>query len=100
MLGRSVVSYSLQTCGLEHTKFLCPWDYPVKNMGVGGHFLLQRIFSTQGLNPCLLQLLDWQVNSFSTEPPGKPLSFSLLINVSLVSLVLVSVEIYFSGNES
>ena len=25
-------------------------------------------------NPCLLQLLNWQVDSFSTEPPGKPLS--------------------------
>ena len=30
-----------------------PWDSPGKNTGVGCHFLLQRIFPTQGLNPGL-----------------------------------------------
>ena len=30
--------------------FLCPWDFPGKNTGVGCHFLLQEIFPTQGLN--------------------------------------------------
>ena len=34
--------------------FLCPWDYPSKNTGVGCRFLLQGIFSTQGLNSGLL----------------------------------------------
>ena len=28
----------------------CPWDFTGKNTGVGCHFLLQGIFSTQGLN--------------------------------------------------
>ena len=32
---------------------LCSWDSPGKNTGVGSHFLLQGIFPTQGLNPCL-----------------------------------------------
>ena len=32
----------------------CPWDSPGKNTGVGGHFLLQGIFSTQGSNLGLL----------------------------------------------
>ena len=31
---------------------------------VGCHFLLQRIFLTQGSNPHLLYLLNWQVDSF------------------------------------
>ena len=31
-----------------------------KNTGVGSHFLLQGIFLTQGLDPCLLH---WQVDS-------------------------------------
>ena len=31
----------------------CPWDSPGKNTAVGCHFLLQEIFSTQGLNPGL-----------------------------------------------
>ena len=30
------------------------WDFPVKNTGVGCHFLLQGIFLTQGSNPGLL----------------------------------------------
>ena len=32
-------------------------DFPGKNTGVGCHALLQGIFPTQGLNPCLLMLL-------------------------------------------
>ena len=48
-------------------------DSPGKNTGVGCHFLLQRIFPTQGLNPRLLHLLHWQADSFPLAPPGKPL---------------------------
>ena len=38
----------------------CPWDFTGKNTGVGCHFLLQGIFLTQGLNPCLQH---WQADS-------------------------------------
>ena len=34
-----------------------PWNFPGNNTGVGCHFLLQGIFSTQGSNPCFLCLL-------------------------------------------
>ena len=34
-------------------------------------FLLQGIFPTQGLNPCLLCLLHWQLGSLPVVPPGK-----------------------------
>ena len=44
----------LRPCGLQPARFLCPWDSPGKNTGVGCHALLQGIFLTQGLNPCLL----------------------------------------------
>ena len=37
--------------------FLCPWDSPGKNTGVGRHALLQGIFLIQGLNPYVLGLL-------------------------------------------
>ena len=40
---------------------LCPWDSPGKNTGVGCHFLLQRIFLTQGSNP---HLLHWPSGFF------------------------------------
>ena len=51
---------TLQPHGLQPTRLLCPWDSPGKNTGVGCHFLLQRIFLTQELNPRLLHLLHWQ----------------------------------------
>ena len=42
---------------------LWPWDFSGRNTGVGCHALLQGIFLTQGLNPCLLYLLPWEANS-------------------------------------
>ena len=39
---------------------------------MGGHFLLQRIFPTQGLNLHLWCLLHCQAGSLSRAPPGKP----------------------------
>ena len=52
------------------TGFLCPWDFPGEDAGVGCHFLLQGIFQTQGSNPCLLHLMHWQVDSLPPAPPG------------------------------
>ena len=49
----SVVSDSLQPHGLP-TRLLCPWDFPGKNTGIGCYFLLEWLFLTQGLNPCLI----------------------------------------------
>ena len=53
-VSRSVVPDSLRPHGLQSTRFLCPWDFPGKDTGVGCHFLLQGIFPTQGSNPGLL----------------------------------------------
>ena len=38
------------------TRFLCPWDSPGKNTGVGCHFLLQGIFPIQGSKPWIFKL--------------------------------------------
>jgi len=46
---------------LEPARFLCPWNSPDKNTGVGCHALLQGIFLTQGSKLYLLYLLHWQV---------------------------------------
>ena len=51
-------------------QILCPWDSPGKNTGVGCHFLLQRIFPTQGLNP---GLLHWQAGSLPLSHQGSPI---------------------------
>ena len=51
-------------------RLLCTWNFPGKNTRVGCHFLLQGTFQTQELDPCLLQ---WQVDSLTSEPLEKPL---------------------------
>ena len=62
----SVVSDSLWLHELQPARLLCPWDSPGKNTGVGCHFLLQRIFPTQGRNLHLLNFLHWH----ATDPLG------------------------------
>ena len=47
-------------------------DFLGKNTGVGCHFLLQGIFKTQGLNPHLLCLLPWQMDSLPLYQLGSP----------------------------
>ena len=68
MISRSVMSSSLRPHGLQPARFLCPWNSPGKNTGVGCHFLLQGIFLTQGLNPCLLHLCVFiYINHFAVQ---------------------------------
>ena len=50
----SPVRLLIRPHGLKPTTLSCPWDFPGKNAGVGGHFLLQGIFLTQGSDPNLL----------------------------------------------
>ena len=47
-------------------------EFSGKNTGEPCHALLQGIFQTQGFNPCLLHLLQWQAGSLLLVPPGKP----------------------------
>ena len=54
MLSHSVASDSLWPHWLQPARLLCSWVSPGKNTGVNNHFLLQRIFPTQGLNLGLL----------------------------------------------
>ena len=42
-----------------------------KNTGVGYHFLLQRIFQTQGWSLCLFYFLHWQADSLLPMPRVK-----------------------------
>ena len=80
MLGSHILVHAklLQSCltPCDHMD----WSLPGSSVhailqariGVGCHVLLQGIFLTQGLNPCLLHLLHWQLGSLSLAPPGKP----------------------------
>ena len=51
-------------------RLLCPQDFPGKNTGVGGHFLLQEIFPTQGSTP---HLLHYQAGSLLLSHQGGPI---------------------------
>ena len=66
-VSHTVVSDSFRFRRLQPVPFLCPWNSPSKDTGVGGHFLLQvatsfprlpfpspGIFPTWGWNPDLL----------------------------------------------
>ena len=44
----------------EPARLLYPWNFPGKNSGAGFHFSSSGIFQTQGSNPHLLYLLNWQ----------------------------------------
>ena len=68
--GRQGKPGVLQSTGSQRVRRDCPWDFPGKNTGVSGHFLLQGIFPTQGPNPRLLhgmQILYRLSHQGSTE---------------------------------
>ena len=53
-------------CSLPHSSV--QRNFSGKNTGVGCHLLLQGIFLTEGSNPRLLYLLQWQGDSSPAEP--------------------------------
>ena len=61
---------SLQSYRLHPTRLLCPWDYPGKNTGVGGHFFLQGFFPTQASKPASPASPVLAGGFFITEPLG------------------------------
>ena len=77
----------LWPCGLQPTRLNHPWNFPGKNTGMGCHFLLQGIFPTQGLNPCLL---CWQTDSL-------PLSYwEVFVNIKLLKSYYGNTIVFYS----
>ena len=66
---RSVVFNFLQPLRLQPARFLCPWNSPRKNTGVGCHSLLQGDLPDPGTD---LRSSALQADSLPSEPPGKP----------------------------
>ena len=77
------LSEALQT---EASRFLCPWDSPGKNTGVGCQFWLQGIFPR-----CLLH---WQADSLPQAPPRKPLMNVFIIPHQLTVLTNLLIPYY------
>ena len=89
---------------LSHVQlFAVPWtvsqvplsmEFPGENTRVGCHFLLQAIFPTQGLNPCLLHLLSCsiipQTEGLLYEGPyyQNLSSFCLLANIPFKTILI------------
>ena len=92
----SVMSDSLQPHGVGPTKLLCSWNSPGKNTGVGCHFILQGIFPTEGLNPCLLGLLHWQADSLPLCHLVSHSSKFIQIQLS-VSFQFLVIRMFFSS---
>ena len=74
---------TLQSHELQPARLLCPWDFPGKDTGVGCHFWLQGIFLTQGSKPCLLHLLNWQVDSLPLCHLGSPIYTYIDIDIDI-----------------
>ena len=81
----SVLSYSLQ----PQSKAV--HDFTGKDTGVVCHSFLQRLFLTQGLNPCLSSLLHWQAGSLPLVPPGKPTKMHI-VKAMIFLVVMYSFE--------
>ena len=61
-------------------------------------FLLQEMFLTQGLNPCLFYLLHWQAASLPLAQPGLVGSLNLLTKMILFRVHwnnILALSIYF-----
>ena len=102
----SVMLNSLRPHRLQPASLLCQWDFSGKNTGVGCHFLLQRIFPTQGSNLCLLQvscigrwiIYHWAIRAYIPSllslPPTQPSRSAH--STELSSLCSFPLVIYFT----
>ena len=72
VLASLIISHSLRPHGMRPTMFLCPWNSPGKNTGMGSHSLLQGIFLTQRSNPHLLCLLHCRQILYLLSHGGSP----------------------------
>ena len=84
--------------GLWPARLLCAWDSPGKNTGVGCHALLQGIVLTQGSNPLLLYLPQWQAGSLPLMPQGSPghHHYSVIIIISIPHLTNIKSPVFWS----
>ena len=82
MLSEKLVTQlCLILCDPMDCRFLCPWNSPGKNTGVGSHSFLQGIFPTQGSKPGLLHCRQILYHLSHQRSPSKlklPLSLTTL----------------------
>ena len=86
-VGRCVLVAKSCLTLFKPARLLCPWNSPGKNTGAGCHFLLQRIFPTQGSNLGLLhcrQILYHLSHQGSPEGWGKKMKLKRQVGMSRI----------------
>ena len=91
--SRSGMSGSLQPYGL------CPWDFPGKSTGVGCHFILQRIFPTQGSNPGLIVSRRFTIWATRRKKKKKRMTLPFPLEVIYPSILYESHPSYHIFND-
>ena len=71
-LGTNITNKASGGDGIPVELLQIPWTFPGKNPEAGCHFLLQGIFSTQGLKLHLWRLLHWPAGSLPLCHLGSP----------------------------
>ena len=69
---------TLRPHGLYPSRLLCPWNFPGMNTGMVCHFILQGIFSTQGLSSGLLDYR--QIHDHLTHKGSPPNHWEMNLN--------------------
>ena len=72
---------------VQPPRLLCPWDSPGKNTEVDCHFLLQRIFPTQGLNLGLLRCRQIPYHLTDKEDLERSTTMALKSRLCKLSLI-------------
>ena len=71
------MSDSLRPHGLQPTRLLCPWDFPGKSTGVGGHCILQDLIELASKKDVLFIRGEWSAKVGGQEIPGVTGKFGL-----------------------
>ena len=74
------------------------WDFPGKSTGVGCHFLLQRIFPTQGSNPGLLHCRQTLYHLIPKGSPSSPITSWQIDGQTVADFILGDSKITADGD--
>ena len=75
-------------CNPMSTRFLCLWNSPGKNTGVGSHSFLQGIFPTQGSNPGLLHCRQILYHLSHQGSPDYICCFIVTYNINIIIIYI------------
>ena len=90
LVAQSCMTFCNPIGCMQPVRLLCPWDFPGKNTGVGCHFLLHRIFPTQGLNLGLLHC-RWILYHLNHQGSPNLIGITLNLQISLDNMTILAI---------